>query len=103
MLQRRIGMMWTRSGCEVSENMRAKCLTARTLRLSSASSDIQPFSISDGLDFLGGRGGTAGGAARQPFTHGFHGRTHADRRVEQVLDPERPGKLVPSKRGEARR
>src|SRR5678809_780648 len=101
MLQRRIGMMWTRSGCAVSDNPRAKCLTARTLRLRSARSDIKPFSISDGLDFLRGSGGAAGGAASQQLTHGAHGGTHADRRVEQLLDRERPGELVPSKGGRA--
>src|SRR4029453_8835689 len=103
MLQRRIGMTWTRSGCEVSDNPRAKCLAARTLRLRSASSDIQRFSISDGLDFLGGGGGPAGGAARQPLTHCFPGRAPAAQRVEQVLARERPGELVPSERGQARR
>src|SRR5262245_52621233 len=103
MLQRRIGMMWTRSGCEVSDNPRAKCLTARRLRLRSASSDIQPFSISDRFSLLGRCRWPARSAPRQSIAHGLHGGTDANRRVEQVFDAKGTGKLVASERGQARR
>src|SRR6478752_1075088 len=104
MLQRLIGMMWTRSGCAVSVNPRTKCLIARELRLTVASAGIQPTSISDRLGAPGCSGLRARRDGRpglgEPLTEGAHAVADLDGRVEDVVDGHHASDLVAPERPE---
>src|SRR4051812_11386058 len=93
MLQRRIGMMWTSSGCDVSVNPCANLRTARTCRLNLVSDGIKRLSISDPrLSHDRGRVRVVGRA----LAPAAHHPPQPDRRVEDRIDPDDPSELVPA-------
>src|SRR6478735_2723168 len=97
MLQRRMGMMWTSSGCDVSVNPCANLRTARTCRLNLVSDGIKRLSISDPwLSHDRRRVGVVRGAL-PPLPNQA---SHSNRRIENRIDWNHPAQFVTADRTE---
>src|SRR4051812_11962493 len=97
MLQRRMGMMWTSSGCDVSVSPCANLRTARTCRLNLVSDGIKRLSISD--PWLSHDRRRVRVVCRA-FSPAAHHPSQPDRRVEDRIDPDDTSELVPADRRE---
>src|SRR5919197_2659358 len=85
MLQRRIGMIWTSSGCSVFASPRRNSRTDRSRRLVFRTTRMEPLIISGGLVRL---------------RLAAHGATDPQGGIEDRADPDPEGQLVVGDRGE---